>query len=151
MLTTIFTVSGRAGLFKKVTQKKNMLIVESLVDKRKLPLYTKDKTLSLGKISIYTHEGEAPLHEILTRIQNKEGGELIKIDLSAAKPDELRTYFAELLPDFDRNKMYITDIRKILSWYNLLITSGYTNFTPLEESEKTSQAGEEQTGEQVSE
>jgi hypothetical protein len=130
MLENILYVAGKSGLFKLVSKGKSIVIIESLVNKRRMPIYMKERVLSLGKITVHARENEVPLHEILTHIQNKEGGEKVKIDLSTAKPDDLRAYLAEILPDFDREKVYPSDIRKILSWYNLLISSGITNFTP---------------------
>ena len=101
MLKTILSISGRPGLFRLVSHGKNMLIVESLTDKKKVPAYAKDKVISLGDIAIYTNDGEIPLHEVLTNIKNKENGEKASIQTSA-KPDELRAYMAEVLPEFDR-------------------------------------------------
>ncbi|MDR1920034.1 MAG: DUF5606 domain-containing protein [Tannerellaceae bacterium] len=129
MLKKIMAISGKAGLFKLVSKGKNMLIVESLVDQKRVPAYAKDKVISLGDIAVYTGEEEVPLHIVLTNIKNKENGEKISLDLSAAKPDELRAYFAEVLPGFDRDRVYPSDIRKMLSWYNLLLSSGITEFT----------------------
>jgi hypothetical protein len=136
MLKTILSISGKSGLFKLVSQGKNMLIVESLVDKQRIPAYAKDKVISLGDIAVYTKEEEVPLHVVLTNIANKENGEKISIDLTTAKPDDLRTYLAEVLPDFDREKVYPSDIRKMISWYNLLISTGITQFTPEEKPEE---------------
>jgi hypothetical protein len=142
MLKTILSISGKPGLYKLVSQGKNMLIVESLADKKRIPAYAKDKVISLGDIAIYTDEEEVPLHVVLTGVKEKENGEKITLNLSAAKPDDLRAYLAEILPTFDREKVYPSDIRKLLSWYNLLITSGITDFTP-EEKPKEADAIEE--------
>ena len=104
MLKTILSISGRPGLFRLVSHGKNMLIVESLTDKKKVPAYAKDKVISLGDIAIYTNDGEVPLHEVLTNIKNKENGEKASISTSA-KGDELRAYMAEVLPEFDRDRV----------------------------------------------
>lgn len=112
-----------------------MLIVESLADKRKVPAYPHDKVISLGDIAIYTTEGEAPLHEVLTNIKNKENGEKASFNPSAAKPAELHAYMAEVLPDFDRDRVHPGDIRKLISWYNILVAAGITDFTPEEEKQ----------------
>jgi hypothetical protein len=146
MLKTILSISGKPGLFKLVSQAKNMLIVESLADKQRIPAYPKDKVISLGDIAIYTDEEEVPLHTILTRIKEKEQGGKASLTLSAAQPDELRAYLAEVLPHFDRDRVYPSDIRKLLSWYNLLTDAGLTDFTPEEKPEEKSEEkpGEEQ-------
>jgi len=130
MLKTILSISGKPGLFKLVSQGKNMLIVESLAEKKRIPVYARDKVVSLGDIAVYTDNDEIPLHEVLTRVKNKENGQQASIELIAAKPDALRTYFAEILPDFDRDRVYPNDIKKLLSWYNLLLANDMTDFTP---------------------
>lgn len=144
MLKTILSISGKPGLFKLVSHGKNMLIVESLADKKRVPAYAKDKVISLGDIAIYTDETEVPLHEVLSSIKEKENGGKITIG-SSAKPDELRAYFAEVLPTFDRERVYPSDIKKLISWYNLLISAGITDFTPEEP------AGSENTAEEAKE
>jgi hypothetical protein len=133
MLKTVLSISGKPGLFKLISQGKNMLIVESLIDQKRIPAYAKDKVISLREIAIYTNETEMPLHEVLTKIKEKENGEKLSLELSSAKPDDLRGYFAEILPDFDRERVYPSDIKKLLSWYNLLIETDITDFTPKEE------------------
>jgi hypothetical protein len=143
MLKTILSISGRPGLFKLVSRGKNMLIVESLLDKKKVPAYARDKVISLGDIAIYTDDKEVPLHEVLTSILKKENGEKATVS-PTIKPDELRAYFAEVLPNFDRDRVYPSDIKKILSWYNILLSNGITDFTPKEEAEKTEEAPEEE-------
>ena len=136
MLKTILSISGKPGLYKLVSHGKNMLIVESLTDKKRVPAYAKDKVISLGDIAIYTDEAEVPLHEVLTSVKNKENGAKVSINTSTAKPEELRTYFAEILPSFDRDRVYPSDIKKLLSWYNILIGAGITDFTPEEPAEE---------------
>ena len=135
MLKTILSISGKPGLFKLVSQGKNMLIVESLVDKKRVPAYAKDKVISLGDIAIYTDETEVPLHEVLTSVKNNENGNLVSVN-PAAKPEELRAFMAEVLPDFDRERVYPSDIKKLISWYNILINAGITDFTPQENAEE---------------
>jgi hypothetical protein len=148
MLKTILSISGKPGLFKLVSQGKNMLIVESLADKKRIPAYAKDKVISLGDIAIYTDEEEVPLHVVLTGVKEKENGVKTAFNISSAKPDDLRAYLAAILPNFDREKVYPSDIRKLLSWYNLLIASGITDFTPEEkpqEAEAEEETAEEET------
>lgn len=123
MLKTILSVSGKPGLFRLVSNAKNMVIVESLTDKRRLPIYARDKVVSLGDIAMYTDEGEVPLSEVLTKIQAKENGAKASVATSS-KPDVLKKYFAEILPTYDRERVYDTDIKKLISWYNLLSAAG---------------------------
>lgn len=123
MLKTILSISGKPGLYKLVSNGKNMIIVESLTENKKLPVHTRDKVVSLGDISIYTDEGETPLREVFTSIKEKENG--AKKTLAAGvKPEELKNYLAEILPTFDRERVYPTDIKKMINWYNILIDAG---------------------------
>lgn len=123
MLKTILSVSGKPGLFKLISNGKNIVIVESLADKRRLPIYARDKVVSLGDIAMYTDEDEVPLKDVLTTVFKKENGVKSSIDPNS-KPEELRKYFAEILPNYDRDRVYDADIKKLLKWYNLLIDSG---------------------------
>lgn len=132
MLNTILSIAGKPGLYKLASQGKNMLIVESLTDNRKVPAYAKDKVISLGDIAIYTEEGEVPLHEVLTSMRNKEEGKVASLVPSKASSDDLRAYLAEVLPNFDRERVYPSDIRKLITWYNILVNAGITDFTPEE-------------------
>jgi hypothetical protein len=142
MLKTILSIAGKPGLYRLVSHGKNMLIVESLTDKKRIPAYAKDKVISLGDIAMYTDAEEVPLHEVLTNLKNKENGAKASISTSA-KPEELRKFFAEVLPNFDRERVYPSDIKKLISWYNLLIKAGITDFTPEEEPETTEETSQE--------
>lgn len=143
MLKTILSISGKPGLFKLVSHGKNMLIVESLSDQKRVPAYAKDKVISLGDIAIYTDEAEVPLHEVLTNVKNKENGQTSSLNPSKAKPDELRAYMVEVLPNFDRDRVYPSDIKKLITWYNLLINAGITDYTP--EEPRTEEGQPEET------
>ena len=137
MLKKILSVSGKPGLYKLVSQGKSMLIVEALTDGRRLPVYAREKIISLGDIAIYTDGDEVPLYEVLNSVKAKEEGKAVSsIDASRTTPDELRAYMAEVLPNFDRERVYPTDIKRLLSWYNLLISAGITDFDPQEAAEE---------------
>lgn len=122
MLKTILSVSGKPGLYQLISSGKNMVIVESLVDGKKIPIHARDKVVSLGDISIYTETDDAPLKDILINIKQKEAGKKASI-ATGAKPEELKKYFLEILPDFDRDRVYPTDIKKIIGWYNILVNA----------------------------
>lgn len=145
MLKEILAVSGKPGLYKLVSKGNNLLIVESLIDKKRIPAYARDKVISLGDISIYTNEDEVSIGEVLTAIREKENGEKVSIDLSKAQPDDLRVYFAEVLPDFDRERVYPSDIKKVLKWYELLIDNHITDFSKKEEEETAAEEKEDET------
>lgn len=132
MLKKVLSISGKSGLFKLVSQGKNMYIAESLVDNKRIPIYPRDKVVSLGDIAIYTVSEEVPLSKVLTNISNHEGGKPIVIK-SNVQPEELRSYFDSVLPDFDKERVYPSDIRKVMAWYNLLVNAGYSDFEAKEE------------------
>ena len=134
MLKEILSMTGRPGLFKLVSQGKNMLIVESLIDGKRIPAYTKDKVVSLGDIAIFTETAEVPLGKVLEALKVKENGGVCSIDPKADN-DKLRNYLGEILPDYDRDRVYPSDIRKLLSWYNILINAQITDFLEEEKEE----------------
>ena len=133
MLKEILSVSGKPGLFKLVSQGKNMLIVESLIDGKRIPAYSKDKVVSLSDIAIFTDAEEVPLAEVFEKVKAKETGEKSSVDAKADN-DVLRKYMAEILPEYDRERVYPSDIRKLISWYNILINSNFTSFVEVEKS-----------------
>lgn len=133
MLKTILSISGKSGLYKLVSQGKNMLIVESLADKKRMPAYGTDKMISLGDIAMYTDDEDVPLQEVFLSIKKKENGQPININIKTATPDELRQYMGEVLPTFDRDRVHLSDIKKLISWYNLLVANNLTDFEPAEE------------------
>lgn len=120
MLRTILSVSGKPGLFKLVSSGKNMIVVESLIDGKRIPIHPRDKVVALGDIAMYTIEEEVALKEVLSNLKKKENGAKASISVSA-KPQELYAYFREVLPTFDQDRVYPTDIKKLLQWYNLLV------------------------------
>ncbi|MBR2162205.1 MAG: DUF5606 domain-containing protein, partial [Bacteroidaceae bacterium] len=128
MLNMILAISGKPGLFRLVSQGKNMIIVESLKDKRRMPAYGNEKIISLGDIAMYTDEEDVPLRQVLKSIQTKENGALVSLDPKKASNDELKDFLQEVLPNFDRDRVHPSDIRKLIQWYNLLTECGETDF-----------------------
>lgn len=127
MLRRILSISGRPGLFKLVNQGKNMLIVESMTTGKRGPAYAHDKIVSLGDIAIYTTDEEVPLADVFEKIKELNGGK--QIDVKALGNDAgIREYFKQVLPDFDEDRVYTNDIKKIFAWYNQLIASGVDKF-----------------------
>ena len=136
MLNSILAISGQPGLFKMVSQGKNMIIVESLLDKRRMPAYGSERIISLSDIAMFTDEEDVPLRRVFKSIQTKENGAKIAIDLKKAGNDELRAYLQEVLPNFDRDRVHTSDIRKLIQWYNLLVDNSLTDFEePVENTE----------------
>ncbi|GHT76385.1 hypothetical protein AGMMS50262_14430 [Bacteroidia bacterium] len=136
MLKEILSVSGKSGLFKLISQGKNMFIVESLLDHKRLPVYMRDKVVSLKDVAIYTDAEEVPLSTVFNNIKEKEQGQAIAFNPSDAQPEELRAYFESVLPNFDKERVYPTDIKKMLNWYNLLVKEGLADFSEKEEENK---------------
>ena len=135
MLKDILSITGKPGLYKLVNRGNNMLIVESLLDGKRMPTYARDKIVSLGEISMYTMGDDIALSEVLTKLGEKEGLKQASIDPKKADNDQLRDFFGEVLPDFDRDRVYPSDIRKLVQWYNILVGAGITDFT-VEEGEE---------------
>lgn len=132
MIKTILAISGKPGLYKLVRQGKNMLIVESLADKKRTPAYAHDKVISLGDVSMYTVEDDVPLSAVLESLRAKTEGK--PVDIKSFKDDsEVRAFFKEILPEFDEDRVYTADIKKLFSWYNQLIAAGITDFAEPEE------------------
>jgi hypothetical protein len=107
-----------------------------LLDGKRVPTYTRDKIVSLGEISMYTMGEDVSLSEVLTKLGEKEGLKVAAIDSKKADNDQLRDFFGEVLPDFDRDRVYPSDIRKLIQWYNILINAGITDFSIEEEGEE---------------
>lgn len=141
MLKEILSISGKPGLYKLVSQGKNMLIVESLLDGKRIPSYSKDKVVSLGDIAMFTETDEVPLRQVLTNIKTKENGGLCPIDPKAGNA-ALKQYMSEVLPDYDRDRVYPSDMRKLFSWYNILINSGITAFEEVKQEDQTAVAAQ---------
>jgi len=117
-LKGILAISGYKGLYKHISEGKNAIIVESLEDKSRMPAYSAYKISSLEDISVYTEDDEVSLKDIFKKIFEKEN-EGPCLDHKSSS-DELKKYFASILPDYDQDRVYVSDIKKILNWYNIL-------------------------------
>lgn len=127
MLKGILSITGKPGLFKLLSRGRNALIVENIATKKRTPTYPHEKVISLADITMYTEHGDEPLGDILEKVKAHAGGQ--PIDMKAFADDAaVRDYFAEIIPDFERDRVYTTDIRKLFSWYNQLIAAGITEF-----------------------
>lgn len=128
MLKTILAISGKPGLYKLISQAKGMLIVESVADKKRMPVYASDKVISLGDIAMYTDDDEVSLANVLEAVKAKENGAVASLNYKTASSEELRAYMAEVLPEYDRDRVHTSDIKKLIQWYDLLISNGETEF-----------------------
>ena len=134
MLKGILSISGHPGLFKMISQGKSSIIVESLDDGKRMPAYATSKISALEDIAIFTEEKEVPLETIFKSIFEKEKGQAC---LSHKSQDaDIRKYFETILPEYDKNRVYVSDMKKVFSWYNQLIKH---NLLVFKEEEKEPQ------------
>ena len=133
------SISGQGGLYKIISQAKNGLIVESLVDKKRIPAYANQKVLALEDISIFCVDGDTPLKEVFGKIYEKTNGEPT-LD-SKSDPEVLASYLLEVLPNFDRGRVYNSDLKKLFAWFNLLLSAGA--LVPSKEAEEVAEEKKE--------
>lgn len=125
----VLAISGKSGLYLLISRGRNSLIVETVDEiKKRLPVSLHDKITSLNDVSIYTNSDEVPLMTVFENIKKKEKGTEVSIEPKKASKKELEDFMSEVLPDFDRERVYQNDIRKLISWYNILVKYGYTEF-----------------------
>ena len=131
-LKKIISISGQPGLFQFVSQSRNGIIVESLLDGKRMNASASAKVSSLGDIAVYTETGEVPLREVLKGIRPKEnGGQALN---PKASNDQLKAYLESVLPEFDKDKVYASDIKKMVAWYNLLQSKDMLALLDVEEA-----------------
>ena len=132
----IISVAGKPGLFHAISQTKSGFIVESLVDKKRFPIPSTNNVSLLENIAIYTYEEEVPLLTVFKTMYKKtEGKEAINHKESGKK---LTFFFSEILPDYDEDRVYTSNIKKVIQWYNILVSSG-VDFSTVEASEENSE------------
>ena len=126
---TILSVSGKPGLYKLVSRAKMNLIVESLDEThRRVPVFASDRVTSLSDIAMYTNSDDVPLMNILDSVLKKEEGKECSLTWRKCTKEELHDYFASVLPDYDRDRVHDSDIKKLLQWYDILVKNGVTDF-----------------------
>lgn len=141
MQQTILAISGKPGLYKLVSRGKNNLIVETLdATHRRIPAFGTDRITSLSDIAMYTDTDDIPLMDVLESLKKLESGKKSALDIKKASGDELREYFAKVLPNFDRERVHSSDIKKLIQWYNILIENGITDFKEEEKPEEEEKA-----------
>ena len=129
MVQTILSIAGKPGLYKLVSRGKMNLIVEALDETHKrMPAFATDRVTSLADIAMFTETEDIPLMKVLANIRDKEEGKECSINFKKCSSKELREYFGEILPDFDRDRVHDSDIKKLFSWYNILVKAGITDF-----------------------
>ncbi|TMM53279.1 hypothetical protein FEE95_19625 [Maribacter algarum] len=127
-LDKILSIGGKPGLYKLVTQTRTGFVAESLLDGKKITVGLRSNVSVLAEIAIYTLDEELPLREVFQKIQVKEKGGKTSIPHKSEKI-KLEEYFFEVLPNYDEDRVYTSDIKKVIQWYNLLQENGLTDFS----------------------
>ena len=134
MLKKILSISGRPGLYKLISYGKNMLLVENLLDKKRFPVHSRERVMSLGDISMFTTDDDIPLSQVLEKVGKKFDNKAI--DAKAyATPEQLHEFFGSVLENWDEDRVHNSDIKKVIAWYNILVEAGITDFTAQDEEE----------------
>lgn len=124
-LKEIMAIAGKPGLYKMVAQAKNGIIVESIIDQKRFQAFSHDKISTLEEISIYTESGDVPLKEVLkTMFEKLEGKPTPEIK---GDNNKIKQFFGEMLPQYDKSKVYVSHMQKIIGWYNTLTELGLIN------------------------
>lgn len=132
-LSKILSIASKPGLFKVIAQTKNGVVVESLLDGKRHTAFSSDRVSSLEEISVFTETDDVPLKDLFKSISDKQEGKAAINHKSDAK--ELKTFFNLVLPEYDKERVYTSDIKKVIQWYNLLLEKDLLNFED-EEAEK---------------
>lgn len=142
-LSKILSISGKPGLFKMLAQTKNGMVVESLLDGKRFTAFSHERVSTLEEISIYTDDEDMPLKDVLKAIYKKKNGEAALSHKS--EDNELKSFFEEAVPEYDKENVYVSDIKKVINWYNTLHEHKLLDFT--EEEEKIEEDKEEKKAE----
>ncbi|MBC31286.1 MAG: hypothetical protein CMH48_10620 [Muricauda sp.] len=143
-LEKILSIAGKPGLYRLLTQTRTGFVGESLLDGKKVSVGLRNNVSVLSEIAIYTLDAEVPLREVFQKIKEKENGGKTAVSHKDEKI-KLEEYFFEILPDYDEDRVYASDIKKIIQWYNILHDNGITDFSePEQENAKaTDEKGQE--------
>ncbi|MEE4260288.1 MAG: DUF5606 domain-containing protein [Bacteroidales bacterium] len=133
-LTKILSISGKPGLFKMVGETKSGLIVESLEDNKKFPVFSHEQISSLKEISIYTETDSVSLKEVLKKVRELQQDKPVD-NPKKASADVLKALFVQIVPDYDKDAVYVSDMKKVFTWYNLLLKNNMLDFTDDEDEE----------------
>ena len=128
-LSKIVTIAGKPGLFQIKSQAIGRIIVESLLDGKCYPAFARDRLSSLEEISIFSVDEDRPLKEVFVGIHDKMGDQ-VDFDYKKASNDELRAKFLEVMPDYDQDAVYPSDMKKVFAWYQMLVDKHLLDFTP---------------------
>lgn len=138
MIKKILAISGKPGLYKLVSRGNKSLIVETVDEqKKRMPAFGADKVVSLGDISIYTNDDkEVSLASVFDSIKQNYGSAAVDLSPKKASQDDIIAFFTKVLPNYDTDRVRVSDMRKVLSWYNILISNGINEFVATAEEEE---------------
>lgn len=141
MKETILSISGKPGLFRLLAQGNGNLILETLDEtKKRVSAGNRDRVTSLRDVSMYTLDEDMPLMQVFENMKQKENGAKVALDPRKASKEELFAYLEEVLPNCDTDRIYPSDVKKLIQWYNILVEAGYTDFAEGEfEEEETAE------------
>lgn len=145
-LKKILSVSGKSGLFIVIAQTKNGAIVESMIDKKRFPVFATDKISTLADISVFCSEEDMPLKDVLKKIFEKENAQKVTVPTNG---DAMKTYFNEVLPEYDKDRVYVSDIKKIIMWYNQLVENNMLEFGEENEKNEVAEAEHEKNEQEI--
>ncbi|MDR2651141.1 MAG: DUF5606 domain-containing protein [Prevotellaceae bacterium] len=134
-LKKVLSVSGHSSLFAFVGKTKNGIVAENINDKKRTAFGESAKVSALSDISVFTDKEELTLATVIEKIKEKENGNAINIEVKKADPEILKKYFEEILPDYDRDRLYVSHMKKILDWYNQLQSNDMLDFEKDETAE----------------
>ena len=135
-LEKIIAIAGKPGLFKLITQTRAGFVAESLIDNKRLSVNVQQNVSILSEIAIYTLTEEVPLKKVFLKIKEKENGQQTSVSAKDSK-DALEEFFFNILPDYDEDRVYVSDIKKVIQWYNLLQTHDLLDALEAEDSIKS--------------
>lgn len=145
MLKKILSISGKPGLYKLISYGKNIIVVENLADKKRMPAYSYNKIISLGDIAIYTTDEEVPLADVFETIYKQNDGKVLDKKELTKDATALHDFFTSVLPNYDTDRVYDTDMKKVIAWYNILVEAGFTTFKSEEKEEAEAGTAEAET------
>ncbi len=149
-LKGILSVSGYGGLFKLIKQSKSGFIVESLLDNKRMQAFATSKISTLEEIAIYTETNEVHLKEVLRSIFRIEEGKPVTLG-SKSTNEEFKAYFGKILPDYDKERVYVSDMKKVIAWYNLLLDKGMVDLEEDKEEAQETESAADETNTEVKE
>ena len=142
MFETVLTISGKPGLYRLLSHGRNMFIVECVdASQKRVPVYNSDQVVMLDDIAIYTDTEEMPLKSVFAKIYEKENG-VLPFDVKMTTPEEMVEYFEAIIPDYDRERVYLTHIKKMFTWYNILVANGIVDFAVEEQEGEKAESAE---------